>query len=402
MAIIVVDAQKGVQPQTAEHLLLISILCPHHAIVVINKVDLVGNEQLESLRNQLGKVLKYFGIDAQSPVVCVSLLGNCVDESARAVIDALKSVLYEPERRLSEHFVMSVDHCFPIKGKGTVMTGTIIDGSCSLGMEVEIAALKEKRKVKGIQHWKENVKSATMGERVGVLFQDVPPKHIDRTVIFQPGALESVQFAVASVTQISHFKSKLSSRSKIHISIGFETVMANCQFLAEDDREEFEQFSSLDEHVTTVLLVFDQPVYATVGSFYMAAKLDMQRKGCRFAFYGNIKRIVHSGDEVCRFHRKHRSGCVTRIEADRTSVICASLFSKQSDMRVFLSMAVSLSTGERGTIEGPFGKSGKTRVRIPQGASEKTVAALEAGETITVELWMKKYINTNKLVSYIP
>lgn len=37
---------------------------------------------------------------------------------------------------------MSVDHCFSIKGQGTVMTGTILSGSIGLGDNVEIPALK--------------------------------------------------------------------------------------------------------------------------------------------------------------------------------------------------------------------------------------------------------------------
>lgn len=37
---------------------------------------------------------------------------------------------------------MSVDHCFSIKGQGTVMTGTILSGTISLGDNVEIPALK--------------------------------------------------------------------------------------------------------------------------------------------------------------------------------------------------------------------------------------------------------------------
>uniref|UniRef100_A0A0M3HNH7 Tr-type G domain-containing protein n=1 Tax=Ascaris lumbricoides TaxID=6252 RepID=A0A0M3HNH7_ASCLU len=402
MAVVVVDAQKGVQPQTAEHLLLVSILCPQHVIIVLNKIDLVNSEQLESIRKRMRKVLKYFGIPSQSPIVSVSLVGSRASESAKALIETLRCNLYEPKRISSGRFVMSVDHCFPIRGKGTVMTGTVVDGCCSVGMEVVIPSLKEKRKVKGMQRWKEDIKCACMGERVGVLFQDIPTKDIDRTVIFQPAALDTVQVALASITQISHFKCELSDRSKIHVSIGFETVMATCQFLVEDDKEEFEQLSNLDERVTAVLLTLDRPIYAREGSFYMAAKLDMQGKGCRFAFYGNVLRMLSSGNEVCRFRRKHRSGCVVRIEGDRTSVICTSLFSKESDVDAFLSMVVKLSTGERGTIEGPFGKSGKIRVRVSQGLSDETVAAITAGEKVTVELWMKKYLNNGKLMSYLP
>lgn len=54
----------------------------------------------------------------------------------------LKSQAYLPSRDPSGHFLMAVDHCFSIKGQGTVMTGTILSGSVSLGDNVEIPALK--------------------------------------------------------------------------------------------------------------------------------------------------------------------------------------------------------------------------------------------------------------------
>lgn len=54
----------------------------------------------------------------------------------------LKSQAYLPSRDPSGPFLMAVDHCFSIKGQGTVMTGTILSGSVSLGDNVEIPALK--------------------------------------------------------------------------------------------------------------------------------------------------------------------------------------------------------------------------------------------------------------------
>lgn len=54
----------------------------------------------------------------------------------------LKSQISIPARDPSGPFLMSVDHCFSIKGQGTVMTGTILSGTISLGDSVEIPALK--------------------------------------------------------------------------------------------------------------------------------------------------------------------------------------------------------------------------------------------------------------------
>ena len=50
----------------------------------------------------------------------------------------LTSQISIPTRDPSGPFLMSVDHCFSIKGQGTVMTGTILSGSVSLGDSVEI------------------------------------------------------------------------------------------------------------------------------------------------------------------------------------------------------------------------------------------------------------------------
>lgn len=54
----------------------------------------------------------------------------------------LKSEAYLPTRDPSGCFLMAVDHCFSIKGQGTVMTGTVLSGSVSIGDNVEIPALK--------------------------------------------------------------------------------------------------------------------------------------------------------------------------------------------------------------------------------------------------------------------
>lgn len=57
-------------------------------------------------------------------------------------LQLLTSQISVPTRDPSGPFLMSVDHCFSIRGQGTVMTGTILSGSVSLGDSVEIPALK--------------------------------------------------------------------------------------------------------------------------------------------------------------------------------------------------------------------------------------------------------------------
>ena len=63
------------------------------------------------------------------------------------------------------------------------------------------------------------------------------------------------------------------------------------------------------------------------------------------------------------FKTKVREGIVERM-VDAYNVICKNLFKKETKLDVFLGLKVKLSTGEYGIIEGMFGQSGKTKIRI--------------------------------------
>ena len=53
----------------------------------------------------------------------------CKISGMNEMIDTLKSLTFLPKRDPSGNFVFAVDHCFSIKGQGTVMTGTVLNGS---------------------------------------------------------------------------------------------------------------------------------------------------------------------------------------------------------------------------------------------------------------------------------
>ena len=48
------------------------------------------------------------------------------------LLEVLKEMSYLPKKELAKPFVFAVDHCFSIRGQGTVMTGTVLQGSVSL------------------------------------------------------------------------------------------------------------------------------------------------------------------------------------------------------------------------------------------------------------------------------
>uniref|UniRef100_A0A8R1TXP1 Tr-type G domain-containing protein n=1 Tax=Onchocerca volvulus TaxID=6282 RepID=A0A8R1TXP1_ONCVO len=396
MAIVVVNSSKGIEQQTAEHLLLVSLLCPDHVIIVINKIDLISEEALEQMIRRCRKVASTLKINSNLQIVPISLLKH-KEEAIIALMNALRLALYIPQRISSGHFVMFVDHCFPVKGKGTVMTGTIVDGICNVGMDVEIAALQEKRKIKSMQRWKEDVRSAEMGDRAAVLFHNVSAKDINRTLIFEPETLRCVQFLLVSVNRIVHFQGILHQSSKLHISTGFETVTGQCQFLTSPgEKDDYEVVQELNETVKFAIFNLERPVYTKEGSFYITSRLDYQGKGCRFIFHGKFLKLLDNDKQICRFRRKKKVGKVERIENER-SIICNSLFKKETNIDICCNMNVYLSTGEVGRLESAFGKNGKVRVSFSEDLAKSTRTAYKNGLEIQVSLYFKKFLNSGKI-----
>ena len=58
------------------------------------------------------------------------------------LIERLRDIVPQPKRVATGPLIFAADHCFAIKGQGTVLTGTVLNGQVSVGDSVEIADLK--------------------------------------------------------------------------------------------------------------------------------------------------------------------------------------------------------------------------------------------------------------------
>ena len=136
VALLIVAADESVMPQTREHLAILDILQIRRGLVVITKTDLVEEDLAELVKAEVEDVLEGTSLRG-SPIVGVSALTGDGLDSLRAAIDQILDGT-EPRRDLGRPR-LPVDRCFSIAGFGTVVTGTLIDGSLAVGQEVEVA-----------------------------------------------------------------------------------------------------------------------------------------------------------------------------------------------------------------------------------------------------------------------
>lgn len=92
-----------------------------------------------------------------------------------------------------ERLLFSVDHCFSLKGQGTVLTGTVLRGSMAVGDTVEIADLSSTKKVKSIQMFRKPVQSIRQGDRAGVCVTQFDAATLERGIVAHPGSVRAVQ-----------------------------------------------------------------------------------------------------------------------------------------------------------------------------------------------------------------
>lgn len=82
-----------------------------------------------------------------------------------------------------ENFIMLADHCFAVRGHGTVFTGTVLQGRVEIGDPVWLPTLQVQKKVKGLQVFKKQVMCARMGDRVGLCVTQLDPSSFERGIL---------------------------------------------------------------------------------------------------------------------------------------------------------------------------------------------------------------------------
>jgi selenocysteine-specific elongation factor len=229
-ALFVVAADEGVMPQTREHLAILDLLEVDRGIVALTKVDLVEDEEwLELVAAEVAETLEGTGL-SDVPIVPVSARTNAgLDQ----LLNALEQVLAATQpRRDRGRPRLPLDRVFSISGFGTVVTGTLIDGSLSVGQEVEIQPKGLKARVRGLQTHKKKIARAVPGSRVAVNLSGVGKEDLQRgDVVTVPGWLRSTVLADVRIDYLADNPRSLRHNQEVKFFSGAAEVVARVRLL---------------------------------------------------------------------------------------------------------------------------------------------------------------------------
>ncbi len=174
VALFVVAADDGWMPQTEEHLHILTYLGIQRAIVALTKSDLAIN--IEDPQRQIRERLAGSQF-ADAPIVPTSVVnGDGIDQLKDQIIKCLQSA--QPPRDIGKPR-LPVDRVFTLRGVGTVVTGTLMDGKISRGQPVAVQPGGVTSRVRTVQSHNAEFETAIPGSRTAL---NIPDLHADETI----------------------------------------------------------------------------------------------------------------------------------------------------------------------------------------------------------------------------
>ncbi|MDQ6833004.1 MAG: selenocysteine-specific translation elongation factor [Chloroflexota bacterium] len=186
-ALLVVAADEGPMPQTREHLAILDLLGINRGVIVLTKADTVDEEFLE-LATEATREATAGTTLANAPLIATAATTGQGLDALKAALDAL--LANTPPHAPHGRPRLPVDRAFTITGFGTVVTGTLLDGTLAAGQEVELLPRGIRGRVRGVQTHQAKVPIALPGSRAAVNISGVAVEDVRRgDVLTLPGWL---------------------------------------------------------------------------------------------------------------------------------------------------------------------------------------------------------------------
>ncbi len=194
LLLLVVAANEGVRPQTLEHLAIVGYLNVRRAILVLTKRDLVDGTALESAERGMRDAARDT-VAAGAPCVAVSTItGEGLDRLRAAIHDALIAL---PPRAADAPAFLPVDRVFALPGRGTIVTGTLMQGTLRAGDQLRVDPPGRDVRVRSLQVFGEARDAVGAAARVAV---NVPG--IDRAELARGAVLAEATLPVADTLRV--------------------------------------------------------------------------------------------------------------------------------------------------------------------------------------------------------
>ena len=236
IAMMVIAADEGVMPQTREHLDILSLLGIRRGVVVITKGDL---EWKPGLREEIQMFVAGTFLEKAAVVVTSAVDGRGIEDLRRILwqkcLEETQGGDYAQRNASVNSFRLPIDRVFSLKGFGTIVTGTLLDGALDMDSSAMLYPKAQLVKVRGIQVHGQNVSRAFPGQRVAVNLAGIGKEEISRgEILAAADSMESTMMADVKLRLLKSGHRSLKSGARVHLYHGAAELICKVILL---DRE---------------------------------------------------------------------------------------------------------------------------------------------------------------------
>jgi len=457
--ILVIDSIKGIQIQTIECIALSEILC-EKITIAMSKIDLLKDKE-EEIPKKIDKLKQIFSktkFGKSVPIVPTTILDedkNNIEKTIKLLIkNIIECIDFNTKdneiNQKSDSLIAYIDHCFKVKNKGTVATGTIMKGNIKINDEIYFPELSNKFMVKEIQIFRKSVKSATKGDRVGLLIKNLDNQKVERTIVTSVGSKEVnyLEGGILLLRKVNLYKDKLKSNNKYYLMIGNQGISAKCLFFNYLNKKEelFNKYNINNIKKTEIcdknifydkeytyleyidisenneyyfaFVKFDKKIIVPNKMIFLGTNIDIdisENKKDRLAFFGKIIFCNNEINEVIKnlkiVKNKIKEGKIIRVLPEDKKICIVRGFIKKENMGNINSLIGKEISGRIenegkdeikneekkenkklvGKILSSFGQVGKLKVEFNQEIDVKIF------KNIILEMPIKKYVKLDKI-----
>ncbi len=234
LVLLVIAADEGIMPQTREHMDILRLLDIRHGFVVLTKCDQCEEDWIELVKEELAEYLAGSFLEGAPVFEVSSHTGQGIQE-LRAEI--LKTIPTLPAHNTDpEAFRLPIDRVFTMKGHGTVITGTLIEGSCRTDDEVVLMPAQIPARIRSIQVYGQEAEQAYAGQRTA-LNLTVKTDVIDRGfVVARPDSMIKTYMVDVRLYLLTSTERKVINNSRVHFYYGSDEAVGKVILLDRDEQ----------------------------------------------------------------------------------------------------------------------------------------------------------------------
>ena len=233
LVLLVIAADEGIMPQTREHMDIMELLGVQRYIIVLNKCDLADEEWIGMVETEIRRETRGTILET-APLVRVSAVaGSGIDELKARIAE---TALGMPERESAEGKArLPIDRVFTAAGFGTVVTGTLLEGTIRTGDLLTLYPQGASCRVRGIQVYNQDAESCCAGQRAALNLAGTGRDEIRRgCVLAAPDSIRSGKNVDVRLRLLKSAGRVVKNQTRLHFHSGSAEMLCRAVLLDAD------------------------------------------------------------------------------------------------------------------------------------------------------------------------